>query len=368
MTTGTTKIPRRQKCVDKSHPYIGGAVDIIDDEKSKNQQQINKETDDTFALHQSEINALDSQNYESYTAASGQTLAQILPATGAVDTIYRVGKWDAAINGGAGGYDVTKYSEYAWDAARAQYKPMDVKDMQLGSAEDFENPDAAKREKIPTIGAVADIHGYYIENPEYINVLVDAVNHLLFWIKSDGSVDWSKGVPTPVKNWVNVIISFKVNKEEGRSLIDEDVADGIHYGHSPEFITATIDNEERLIEGIDASGKKYLAKPSNQDDTIQKQINDILIPKTTYSYKISRNDNLKKLEIQYPERLENSNNTYILSKTDSDGRLIFGIRKSDGKLVLPFGFVISNMVVEYNGEEFNIGVNEIDGVKYLILE
>lgn len=31
MTIETTKIPRRQKCVDKNHPYIGGTDDIIDD-------------------------------------------------------------------------------------------------------------------------------------------------------------------------------------------------------------------------------------------------------------------------------------------------------------------------------------------------
>lgn len=31
MTIETTKIPRRQKCVDKNHPYIGGADDVIDD-------------------------------------------------------------------------------------------------------------------------------------------------------------------------------------------------------------------------------------------------------------------------------------------------------------------------------------------------
>lgn len=41
MTIETTKIPRRQKCVDKSHPYTSGAVDIIDDELQLTQAQIN---------------------------------------------------------------------------------------------------------------------------------------------------------------------------------------------------------------------------------------------------------------------------------------------------------------------------------------
>ena len=41
MTIQTTKIPRRQKCVDKNHPYTSGAVDIIDDDLQLTQAQIN---------------------------------------------------------------------------------------------------------------------------------------------------------------------------------------------------------------------------------------------------------------------------------------------------------------------------------------
>ena len=41
MTIETTKIPRRQKCVDKNHPYTAGATDIIDDELQLTQAQIN---------------------------------------------------------------------------------------------------------------------------------------------------------------------------------------------------------------------------------------------------------------------------------------------------------------------------------------
>lgn len=41
MTIQTTKIPRRQKCVDKNHPYIGGAADVIDDDLQLTQAHIN---------------------------------------------------------------------------------------------------------------------------------------------------------------------------------------------------------------------------------------------------------------------------------------------------------------------------------------
>lgn len=39
----TTAIPRRQRCIDKEHPYIGGAKDIYDDANEKNQETINSE-------------------------------------------------------------------------------------------------------------------------------------------------------------------------------------------------------------------------------------------------------------------------------------------------------------------------------------
>jgi transcriptional regulator with XRE-family HTH domain len=114
-----TAIPQRQKCVNIEEPYVAGTEDIIDDEKGKTQEQINKEVDDTLALHQSEINALDSQNYVTVSAYAS------LPVTGSVDTVYRVSSWDGSANSGAGAVDATKYSEYAWDGS--DYKLLDVK-------------------------------------------------------------------------------------------------------------------------------------------------------------------------------------------------------------------------------------------------
>lgn len=43
MTHKVNNIPSRQKCVDKEHPYIGGAEDIIDDGLEKSQDEINSE-------------------------------------------------------------------------------------------------------------------------------------------------------------------------------------------------------------------------------------------------------------------------------------------------------------------------------------
>ena len=109
---------------------MAGAVDIIDDAKEKTQDQINKETDDTLAFHQSEINGIDSGNYVTVDTYSE------LPSTGSIDTIYRVCNWDGSANSGAGAVDGTVYSLYAWNAANSGYKLLCVR-TQVGEVFDI---------------------------------------------------------------------------------------------------------------------------------------------------------------------------------------------------------------------------------------
>lgn len=37
-----------------------------------------------------------------------------------------------------------------------------------------------------------------IENPEYLFLLIDSVEHILFSINKEGCVDWQKGIPKPI--------------------------------------------------------------------------------------------------------------------------------------------------------------------------
>ena len=74
----------------------------------------------TDAYTKTEVNGLVDTPHQEYVTvqATSQTTAatDVLPNSGqAADTIYRVANWDGSANSGAGGYDVTKYSEYAWD-------------------------------------------------------------------------------------------------------------------------------------------------------------------------------------------------------------------------------------------------------------
>jgi hypothetical protein len=137
-----------------------------------------------------------------------------------------------------------------------------------------------------------------IESPEFIKVIVDAEDHFLFGIQLDGSIEWGKGIPAPIiaklqeiinqcqQNKTDVLATInstkeeltasfqayqqttdasitalqegKVDKEEGKSLIEDEVKECFKVIENEEFIHAVIDSENRLLFAIYRdSGKPY---------------------------------------------------------------------------------------------------------------
>lgn len=126
-----------------------------------------------------------------------------------------------------------------------------------------------------------------IESPEFIKVIVDANDHLLFTINLDGEVDWGKGIPAPIRAKLQEIINQcqqdktdiletinaakeelsasitalqegKVDKEEGKSLIEDEVKECFRVIENEEFIKAVVDSEDRVLFGFyRATGKPY---------------------------------------------------------------------------------------------------------------
>ena len=144
-----------------------------------------------------------------------------------------------------------------------------------------------------------------IESPEFLYCLADADDHLLFGIQLDGSVEWGKGIPAPIRaklqdiadklqdivnqsqqdkadlteavNTVKTELSAslqqymsatdasisdlqqnKVDKEEGKSLIDDEVKECFKVVENEEFLYAITDSEDRLLFGIYRdTGKPY---------------------------------------------------------------------------------------------------------------
>lgn len=126
-----------------------------------------------------------------------------------------------------------------------------------------------------------------IESPEFIKVIVDANDHLLFTINLDGEVDWCKGIPLPIRAKLQEIINQcqqdktdileaingakkelsanitalqegKVDKEEGRSLIENEVKECFRVIENEEFIKAIVDTDDKVLFGFyRANGKPY---------------------------------------------------------------------------------------------------------------
>lgn len=74
----------------------------------------------------------------------------------------------------------------------------------------------SKDEKIMILKKrVDDTGATIIENGQYLFVITDKVEHFLFGIEKDGSVDWSKGIPRPIKNELDRINSEIENIKKG---------------------------------------------------------------------------------------------------------------------------------------------------------
>lgn len=118
-------------------------------------------------------------------------------------------------------------------------------------------------------GYIQDTPFRVIESPEFFKVITDSEGRFLFGIQQDGSVEWSKGVPSPIRAKLQEIVSqiqlqiinlqkTKVDKEEGKSLIENEVKECFKVISNDEFLYAVIDSEDRVLFGICRdTGKPY---------------------------------------------------------------------------------------------------------------
>ena len=126
-----------------------------------------------------------------------------------------------------------------------------------------------------------------IESLEFLHCIVDAEDHFLFGIQLDGSIEWGKGIPAPIRAKLQDIINQcqqdktdvleainaakeelsasittlqegKVDKEEGKSLIEDEVKECFKVIENEEFIKVITDADDRVLFGIyRATGEPY---------------------------------------------------------------------------------------------------------------
>lgn len=121
-----------------------------------------------------------------------------------------------------------------------------------------------------------------IESPEFIKVIVDANDHLLFTINLDGEVDWEKGIPAPIKaKFQDIINQCQQDKTDLLGILDKTTIkdeEGIvfdtpfRYIQNEEFIFAKVDANDKLLFGIQCDGTPVFGKTSAVEDRLQSQV------------------------------------------------------------------------------------------------
>lgn len=111
---------------------------------------------------------------------------------------------------------------------------------------------------------------YHIsQNEEFLWVILDAANHPLLGIQQDGTcwaakaqwLDDIKAIKEALSSIDETLKTFQP-KEDGKGLMNLDVADSFFYISNDEYIIAVVDAENRILAGIKYDGEPYF--PNNE--------------------------------------------------------------------------------------------------------
>ena len=177
--------------------------------------------------------------------------------------------------------------------------------------------------------------GEYADSPEFIRVYTDANGKFLWGIRADGTVEWAKGVPTPVKEALRELES-KINTDNNgkfeeieTSLVAlQDAVDVINaslkpltdtfsYQDNPEFVNVVTDSDGKVLFGIKEDGKPYFPK------------------NTMYSVE--------------------SNQEFLAAWLDSAGHVLFGLRTDGSTYVAKADFLTKIEEIRQLLEDNGIG-------------
>ena len=111
---------------------------------------------------------------------------------------------------------------------------------------------------------------YHVSHSEeFIWVILDATNHPLLGIKEDGTcwaakaqwLDDIKAIKEALSSIDETLKTFQP-KEDGKGLINMEIADSFFYISNDEYIIAVVDAEDRILAGIKYDGETYF--PNNE--------------------------------------------------------------------------------------------------------
>lgn len=254
----------------------------------------------------------------------------------------------------------TKMAHFRLDAEEMTRNHEDIqlrnelnsKQLELGAVQTDSEP-IRDSSNFLTSGTIAFNLGYYENgnNPEWVYVVLDGSMRVLAGITTDGRVEWMVGVPTPVKKYIDdnaarIIELFttelnkKVDKVEGKSLINKDYADGVEYVVNSEFLKVELDAEGNIIKAIRYDGVELFG--------IGYKIGDVTVTSL---------NNVEFLEVY----LDGNNN--IVFAIQKDGNVLFGAGVP--KQIIDY---VEEKIKKFNVEEINSFLGELITSEFTLQE
>lgn len=129
--------------------------------------------------------------------------------------------------------------------------------------------------------------GQYVDNPEWVRIVTDANDRILYGVKTDGKFYFGEGCPPQVVEYIldkiselsldeyedivtflgdlieGVPLSDLLNAKLDKEGLDANALDTMQEVENPEYIQVTTDNEDKILEGIKTDGEKQVNLPVN---------------------------------------------------------------------------------------------------------
>lgn len=237
------------------------------------------------------------------------------------------------------------------------------------------------------------VFGKYEESSEFVRLYLDVNKKVLWGIRANGDIYYGAGVPSQIKTYISSKISElhldrvgdilvflddliegdktlqellneKVDKEEGKSLIDAEYASGVQYIENPEFVSVKLDSNDKILEATRKDGTKLLGW-------------DLLVNNNTFFKGFIDFCGVIHKVINNPE--------FIRVETDLEGKIVNAIRK-DGDVI--YGGVNINELkrdfdlevlaveceenniytIEHNDSTVTLEYDELTGIVYSVID
>lgn len=178
---------------------------------------------------------------------------------------------------------------------------------------------------------------FIVQNNEFSYAIVDSNDTLLFGIKTDGSVTWSKGIPETIKvvlDSIQTSLLEKVDKVPNKTLVDSDFASTLRTVTNQEYLFAILDSNDSVLFGIDRAGHLCVSDFAS-GELVKTGVSGFL--STAHSREF----------------------VYLIS--GSDDSVIFGIRKDGTVICDSIVSLVKSMIADGNGADRQFVLDAVDG-------